>query len=184
MYSHSFQFDDLRPTRLLKIPLGELPQVRPGIGLVTCLDLRCLQIVFTLRAVQQPLSIPVSLASLHLVQRASNSFMASARTLYEQTGSISDRLSSLRQMYEASNIANTIVDGTTPFPENQQSIRDGIAVEFRYFFYRFSVDFLVFIQVSRKVSFRYPGSEDYALRDVSFKVNPGQLCVRPNIRSK
>ena len=60
--------------------------------------------------------------------------MASARTLYEQTGSISDRLSSLRQMYEASNIANTIVDGTTPFPENQQSIRDGIAVEFRYIF--------------------------------------------------
>ena len=166
--------------RLLKIPLGELPQVRPGIGLIPYLDLRCFQIVFTLRAVQQPLSIPVSLASLHLVQRASNSFMASAQALYEQTGSMSERLSSLRQMYEASNIANTVVDGTTPFPENQQSIRDGIAIEFRYF-YRFSVDFLAFIQVSRNVSFRYPGSEDYALRDISFKVNPGQLCVRPNI---
>ena len=31
IYSHSFHYDDLRPMRLLKIPLGELPQVRPGI---------------------------------------------------------------------------------------------------------------------------------------------------------
>ncbi|KAF8264160.1 P-loop containing nucleoside triphosphate hydrolase protein [Lactarius quietus] len=33
------------------------------------------------------------------------------------------------------------------------------------------------IGVSRNISFRYPGSEDYALRDVSVRVNPGQLCV-------
>jgi hypothetical protein len=131
MYSQSFNYDALQPMRLLKIPLGELPQVGPGIELVPHLDLRCLQIVFTLRAVQQPLSIPVSLASLHLVQRASSSFMGSARALYEQTGNMSDRWSALRQLYEAENIANTVADGTTPFPENQQSIRDGIAVEFR-----------------------------------------------------
>lgn len=30
----------------------------------------------------------------------------------------------------------------------------------------------------RNVSFTYPGGNDYALRDVSFKINPGQLCVR------
>ncbi|KAH9016249.1 P-loop containing nucleoside triphosphate hydrolase protein [Lactarius pseudohatsudake] len=50
-------------------------------------------------------------------------------------------------------------DGTIPFPENAQSISDGISLEFR------------------TVSFQYSGSEQYALRDVSFKVLPGQLCV-------
>src|SRR6266566_3104047 len=29
----------------------------------------------------------------------------------------------------------------------------------------------------RDVSFQYPGSEEYALRNTSFKVGPGQLCV-------
>ena len=70
--------------------------------------------------------------------------MASVRSLFEQTGSMSDRLSALRQLYEAGNIANTVADGTTPFPENEQSIRDGIAIEFRYF-YRLSVDSLALI---------------------------------------
>jgi hypothetical protein len=35
--------------------------------------------------------------------------------------------------------------------------------------------------ITRNVSFRYPGSEKYALRDVSFEVGPGQLCVRPSV---
>ncbi|KAH9164213.1 HlyB/MsbA family ABC transporter [Lactarius sanguifluus] len=142
IYTNSFTYDALQPMRLLRLPLGELPQI-----------------VFTLRAVQQPMSIPVSLASLHLMQRASGLFMGSVRTLLEQTGNMSERLSALRQLYEAGNIANNVADGTTPFPENEQSIRDGIAIEFR------------------NVSFRYPGSEDYALRDISFRVHPGQLCV-------
>ncbi len=31
--------------------------------------------------------------------------------------------------------------------------------------------------ILRNVSFRYPGSEKYALRDISFRVERGQLCV-------
>ena len=31
----------------------------------------------------------------------------------------------------------------------------------------------------RNVSFRYPGSETFALRNTSFKIKQGQLCVRP-----
>ncbi|KAI0267129.1 HlyB/MsbA family ABC transporter [Gloeopeniophorella convolvens] len=131
-----------RPIRLLKLPLNELPQI-----------------VFTLRAVQQPSSIPVSLASLHLMQRTSSTFLSSVRALLNQTGNVSEELSTLRKLYEAGNIENQIPDGSVPFPENEQSIRDGISLEFR------------------DVSFRYPGSEEYALRGISFKVRPGQLCV-------
>ena len=32
----------------------------------------------------------------------------------------------------------------------------------------------------RNVSFKYPGTDKYALRNVSFNLLPGQLCVRPS----
>ena len=32
-------------------------------------------------------------------------------------------------------------------------------------------------RVPRNVSFQYPGSKDYALHNVSFKIGAGQLCV-------
>jgi len=35
------------------------------------------------------------------------------------------------------------------------------------------------LPVPRNVSFRYPSSGDFALRDVSFKIEKGQLCVSP-----
>ncbi|KAH9972436.1 P-loop containing nucleoside triphosphate hydrolase protein [Lactifluus volemus] len=124
-----------RPIRLLNLPLSELPSG------------------------QQPSSIPVSLASLHLMKDASRMFMTSIRMVLQKSKTFSEQLSALRKLFEAGNIINKVVDGTTPYPENEQSLRYGISLEFR------------------NVSFRYPGSEKYALRDVSFKVRPGQLCV-------
>ena len=59
--------------------------------------------------------------------------MSRLRDIFRTMGSISARLSSLRKLYEAENIPNKVVDGTTPFPENAQSIGDGISLEFRYF---------------------------------------------------
>ncbi|KAI9437632.1 HlyB/MsbA family ABC transporter [Lactarius indigo] len=132
----------LEPMSLLRVPLKELPQI-----------------VFTLQAVKKPMSIPVSLASLHLLQQSSSTFARSINDIFQKMGSISDRLASLRKLYEVDNIPNKVVDGTIPFPENARSISDGISLEFR------------------NVSFRYPGSEQNALRGVSFKLLPGQLCV-------
>ncbi|KAI0042884.1 P-loop containing nucleoside triphosphate hydrolase protein [Auriscalpium vulgare] len=127
---------------LLELPLEELPQI-----------------AFALRAVQYPSSIPVSLASLHLLQQTTTSFTMRVSNLMRQAGSLSNRLSNLRKLYEAANIKNKVPDGTAPFPENAQTVQHGISLEFR------------------NVSFRYPGSEEYALRDVSFKAESGQLCV-------
>ncbi|EEB97262.1 hypothetical protein MPER_03461 [Moniliophthora perniciosa FA553] len=56
-------------------------------------------------------------------------------------------------------VPNRIADGDIPFPENMNSLQHGIAIEFR------------------NVSFRYPECEEYALRNVSFKIEQGQLCV-------
>jgi hypothetical protein len=59
-------------------------------------------------------------------------FIDNVRTLLQQTGNVSERLSALRKLYGAGNIPNQVEDGTVPFPENGQSIRDGISLEFRY----------------------------------------------------
>jgi hypothetical protein len=123
--------ESFEPAQLLRIPLEELPQVRP---------LRCpafsklmpFQIIFTLQAVQKPTSIPVSLASLHLLQQSLGTFVGRINDIFRTMGSISDRLSNLRKLHEAENIPNKVVDGNTPFPENAQSIGDGISLEFRY----------------------------------------------------
>lgn len=141
-YFVSSRYQNFEPLRLLMVPLSELPQI-----------------IFTLRAVRKPSSIPISLASLHLMQESSSTFVRRINGLLRNMGGISTQLSDLRKLYEAENIANKIADGTVPFPENAQSISDGISLEFR------------------NVSFRYPGSEKYALRGTSFRVLPGQLCV-------
>ncbi|KAI9507420.1 HlyB/MsbA family ABC transporter [Russula earlei] len=131
-----------RPLRLVSISLSELPLI-----------------VFAVRAIQRPSSIPISIASLHLMQDASMSFLGHATRLLSQTGDFSDQLLALRKLFEAGNIPNKVADGSIPFPENEQSIRNGISLEFR------------------NVSFQYPGNEKYALRDISFRVGQGQLCV-------
>ncbi|KAJ3986368.1 P-loop containing nucleoside triphosphate hydrolase protein [Lentinula detonsa] len=117
------------------------------------------QIVFTLRAVQYPASIPISLASLNLITSTATSFSHTLSRLFEQTGSISDNFTTIRKMYEAINLANRIPDGTVPYPENHQSLKMGMSIEFR------------------NVSFKYPDSNSYALRNISFKIARGQLCV-------
>ncbi|KAH9030694.1 HlyB/MsbA family ABC transporter [Lactarius pseudohatsudake] len=135
------------PIRLLRVPIQELPQI-----------------IFTLQVVHEPSSIPVSLASLHLLQQSSSTFMMRIHEILQDVESISTQLSNLRNLYEVENIANKAIDGTIPFPENAPSIGDGISLEFRW-----------------NVSFRYPGSERYALRGVSFRVLAGQHCVRPRM---
>ena len=134
----------------------------------------------TLRAVRQPLSIPLSFASLNIVTRTATSFTHTLFTLRNDTASIADTLTSVRLLYEVAKIPNrvkvksgkdsseTLIEHNPdpddpllgkPFPEDQQSLELGISVEFR------------------QVSFKYPGSNTYALHNTSFKIERGQLCV-------
>ncbi|KAG6874168.1 hypothetical protein C0995_005586 [Termitomyces sp. Mi166 len=118
----------LSPFSFLVDPLRELPQI-----------------VFTLRAIQYPTSIPVSLASLNLITQTTASFTNTLVTLYDKTGSLAQKCADIRRVYEVANIPNRVVDGTEPFPENEQSLE--------------------------------MASEAYALENVSFKIEKGQLCL-------
>lgn len=108
---------------------------------------------------QYPSSIPVSVAGLELIRRTVGSFYNSALQLIDESGSIVDRIESVKTLHDCSNIPNHIPDGTIPFPENMQDLKSGISVEFR------------------NVSFSYPGSDQLVLDNVSWKIEQGQLCV-------
>lgn len=134
--------DRLSIASILREPMRELPQI-----------------VFTLRAVQKPMTIPLSLASLTLINQTSNSFSATLFSLFGESFSLAEQFSNVRKLYEIENVQNKVVDGAESFPENQQALKGGISVEFR------------------NVSFRYPGAEKYALQNVSFTIGAGQLCI-------
>lgn len=81
---------------------------------------------------QHPASIPISLASLNLITQTTQTFTFKIFNLFEETGSISDKLSNVRKVYEVAVIPNRIPDGKTPFPEDHQSLNMGLSIEFRY----------------------------------------------------
>ena len=90
-----------------------------------------MQIFFALRAVQKPSSIPVSLASLSLIEENTAGLSFTIYRFVEQTGSIAEQLGTIRKFYEIMNIPNKIPDGTIPFPEDTNKIKSGVSVEFR-----------------------------------------------------
>ncbi|KAF8724831.1 hypothetical protein AX14_008579 [Amanita brunnescens Koide BX004] len=117
------------------------------------------QIVFTLGVIQDPASMPITLASLNLIMNAANDALDAYQGIADVDGSIKDHIARVRNLYEVLEIPNKVPDGSVSFPENQKSLEIGISIEFR------------------SVSFRYPDTDRYALRNVSFKIETGQLCV-------
>ena len=138
-----------------------------------------IQIVFTLRAVQQPASMPISLASLYLIQAATIPFVDNVWELLDSAKSVSEKLASVRKLYEVHNIQNKVPDGMVSFPEETSQMRFGIELEFRF-------EEVACLRTQacltpldiRNVTFRYPGAANYALKNISFKLGPGSLCVR------
>ncbi|KAG2136219.1 hypothetical protein BD769DRAFT_1709785 [Suillus cothurnatus] len=105
------------------------------------------------------MATPLYLASLVLIKQAFNPFSNTVFSTSRMLSMLATYLSMAHNVYEMEDIQNRVVDGTEPFPKNQQSLARGISVEFK------------------NVSFHYPGADRCALRDVSFNIGAGQLCV-------
>lgn len=157
---------------LMKWFAGELPEVNrasPYLYVSDCL----LQIAFILIVSRKQVNFPMALAAFTLIQSAAKNLRLNLNSIFQQTGDFASQLSSLRAIYAVSEIKNKVKDGT----EGLNTNRDGLSLEFE----------LVTAMARRApphgfffsdVSFKYPGSKSYALRNVSFEVKPGQLCVR------
>jgi len=46
--------------------------------------------------------------------------------------SLMEKLADIRSIYAIDNVKNKVVDGPEPFPEDRQSLRSGISIEFRF----------------------------------------------------
>ena len=106
----------------------------------------------------------LSLANFELINTTLSSLAYSLSDLGSQVEDIAAQIDKIRQFYELLEVPNQIEDGHLGFPENQMDLSQGISVEFR------------------NVSFVYAnsGSSDdpeYVLKNVSFKIEQGQLCV-------
>lgn len=154
-------------------------QAAPSLSSLVSVSLRELpEVLYLLRAAEHPASIPVSIASMRLVQETTSSFMSAFMGFLNESGSIAERFHKVRQLYEIKNVPNNVVDGNISFPEDRHSLKSGMSVEFRFVSIKQPHHGIPHSHLNRNVSFKYPGSEILALRDVSFKVDKGQLCVR------
>lgn len=77
------------------------------------------------------MTIPLSLASLTLINQTSNSFSTTLFSLFGESFSLGEQFANVRKLYEIENVQNKVVDGAESFPENQQALKSGISVEFR-----------------------------------------------------
>lgn len=108
-------------------------QVAPSLSSLLSVSLRELpEVLYLLRAAEHPASIPVSIASMRLVQETTSNFISAFMGFLNGSGSIAERFHKVRQLYEIENIPNNVVDGNICFPEDRQSLRTGMSVEFRF----------------------------------------------------
>ena len=108
-------------------------QTAPSLSSLLSVSLReAPEAFYLLRAAEHPSSIPVSIASMRLVQETTSSFIAAFISVLSVSGSIAERFHKVRQLYEIESIPNNVMDGNVSFPEDRQSLKSGMSVEFRF----------------------------------------------------
>ncbi|CAE7051714.1 unnamed protein product [Rhizoctonia solani] len=120
------------------------------------------QIIFALRAIHTPVSIPLSLAQLDLVQRNVTSFSQQLENFSRIIEGVSYSFQSIESLYSIIDIPNHIPDAPSdalPLALAQDQKIKGLGIEFK------------------NVSFKYPGTSKYVIKNMSFTIKPGQLCV-------
>ncbi|KZW02356.1 P-loop containing nucleoside triphosphate hydrolase protein [Exidia glandulosa HHB12029] len=118
------------------------------------------ELVLAVLVVNNPSHMPLLLASWTVIQQATKGVISEMWTMFYLGETFAECSYDLKGLYELANVENKIVDGNVPFPENRQdTAAKGVSIEFR------------------NVSFKYPDTNVYALRDVSFTIQRGELAV-------
>jgi ABC-type polysaccharide/polyol phosphate transport system ATPase subunit len=68
-------------------------------------------------------------------------------------------------------------DGETVYPEEKHADQKGMSIEFKFVLFHPHVLLHLFNRVSRSVGFAYPRTEKDVLKNMSFHIEAGQLCV-------
>ncbi|KZW02377.1 P-loop containing nucleoside triphosphate hydrolase protein [Exidia glandulosa HHB12029] len=117
-------------------------------------------IVLAFLVVRSPGDLSLLIGSFAAIEAAQNRVNEDLSTLTLMRENFRSRLESVNSLMSLADLENKIPDGPRPFPENVRDVaQHGVAVEFR------------------NVWFRYSDTAAWSLRDVSFRVERGQLAV-------
>ncbi|KAG9103481.1 hypothetical protein FRC06_010463 [Ceratobasidium sp. 370] len=101
----------------------------------------------------------VDLSNLMLMQQASNTVQHLIYRTGEASRALSGAMKSINALYEVIDAKPAMIDGDLAYPEEQFIGRKGMSLEFR------------------SVCFSYPQKSELALKNLTFTIHPGQLCV-------
>ncbi|QRV75056.1 ABC transporter [Ceratobasidium sp. AG-Ba] len=100
-----------------------------------------------------------NLSSLVLMQQAANSVQGTFWRIMYSGSNMTSLLKNTLALYEVLDLKPAMADGTVTYPEDHFKERKGATIEFK------------------SVDFRYPMTDKLVLKDMSFSINSGQLCV-------
>ncbi|KAJ1307532.1 hypothetical protein OPQ81_001629 [Rhizoctonia solani] len=99
------------------------------------------------------------LSSLVLMQQATSSLQQTLFGMVYNGNNIANLFKNVMSLYEVLELKPTMKDGQVSYPEEEFKDRRGMAIEFK------------------SVNFKYPMTDKAILKDMSFSIGPGQLCV-------
>ncbi|KAG9098266.1 hypothetical protein FS749_004253 [Ceratobasidium sp. UAMH 11750] len=100
-----------------------------------------------------------SLSSLVLMQQAANSLQGTFWRVMYSGRNMTNLFKNALALYEVLELKPAMVDGTVVYPEEKHKDRKGTSIEFK------------------SVNFQYPMTDKMVLKDMSFSIKSGQLCV-------
>ncbi|KAG8733455.1 hypothetical protein FRC11_006095 [Ceratobasidium sp. 423] len=100
-----------------------------------------------------------NLSNLVMMQQTVNVMHSATWSIVAKGKSTPKLLKNLATLYEVLGVKPSLVDGQISYPDDKHSENRGMAVEFR------------------GVSFKYPSTSRQVIKDMTFKIEPGQLCV-------
>ncbi|CCO28929.1 Putative multidrug export ATP-binding/permease protein SAS1788 [Rhizoctonia solani AG-1 IB] len=99
------------------------------------------------------------LSSLVLIQQATSSLQQTLFGMIYGGNNIASLFKNVMSLYEVLELKPTMSDGDIYYPEERHSSQKGMTIEFK------------------SVTFKYPMTDKEVLKDMSFAIGPGQLCV-------
>ncbi|CAE6516946.1 unnamed protein product, partial [Rhizoctonia solani] len=93
------------------------------------------------------------------MQQATGSLQQTLLGIIYGGTNIAGLFKNIMSLYDVLEIKPTMVDGHIPYPEEEFKDQKGMAIEFK------------------SVNFQYPSTDKVVLKDMSFSIGPGQLCV-------
>ncbi|CAE6416217.1 unnamed protein product [Rhizoctonia solani] len=99
------------------------------------------------------------LSSLVLMQQATSSLQTTFLGIIYGGTNIASLFKNVMSLYDVLEIKPSMADGYVSYPEEENKDKKGVAIEFK------------------SVSFQYPMADKAVLKDMSFSIGPGQLCV-------